>query len=93
MDGFIQFFYFCISNEDLSDILMSHAVTFLKQDQSSKSLLIWCLASWGKLHYHLNAFQNAVSKLQEAKEQCLSLNNQGPLYGHVDTDQLSSFAV
>jgi tetratricopeptide (TPR) repeat protein len=80
----LQFTRFCISIGDRSETLMSQAVTFLKQnqnlDQSSKTLLIKCLTSWGKLCYRLNDFQSAMSKLQEAEEQCLSLNNEGPLY-------------
>ena len=83
IDAVLKFTHFCISIGDHSDMLISQAVTFLKRDQSNKLLLIKCLTSWGKLYYHLNDFQNAMSKLQEAEEQCLSLNNQGPLYGHI----------
>ena len=80
IDAVLQFTRFCISIGDHSEKLICQAVTFLKQNQGDKTLLIQSLTSWGKLYYRLNDFQNAMSKLQEAEEQCLSLNDQGPLY-------------
>jgi tetratricopeptide (TPR) repeat protein len=87
----LQFTQFCISIGDHSEKLISQAVTFLKQDESldesldesSKTLLIQCLTSWGKLYYRLNNFESAISKLQEAEQKCLSLDNSGPLYGNI----------
>lgn len=80
IDAVLQFNRFCISIGDHSEKLISQAVAFLKQNPDRKTLLIQCLTSWGKLYYRLNDFQNAMSKLQEAEEQCLSLNSKGPLY-------------
>lgn len=84
IDAVLQFTQFCISIGDHSEKLICQAVTFLKQnqsqDQSSKTMLIQCLTSWGKLYYCSNDFQNAMSKLEEAEAQCLNLNNQGHLY-------------
>ena len=80
INAVLQFTRFCISIGDHSEKLICQAVTFLKQNQGDKILLIQSLTSWGRLYYCLNDFQNAMSKLQEAEEQCLSLNDQGPLY-------------
>ncbi|KAF8258242.1 hypothetical protein EI94DRAFT_1755231 [Lactarius quietus] len=79
----LEFTHFCIRIGDHSEALISQAVPFLKQNQGSKSLLIECLTYWGRLYYNLNDFQSAMSKLREAEEQCLSLNDQGYLYGEV----------
>jgi tetratricopeptide (TPR) repeat protein len=78
-----QFTRFCISIGDHSEELISQAVTFLEQNQGSKTLLIQCLTSWGKLYYRLNDLPNAMAKLQEAEKLCLSLNNEGPSYRNI----------
>ena len=83
----LQFTRLCISIGDCSDKLISQAVTFLEQsqsqDQSNRLLLIQCLRCWGNLFSKLRDCQNAMSKLHEAEEQCLSLKNEGPLYGKI----------
>jgi hypothetical protein len=87
INAVLSFTDFCIRIGDLSDKLINQAVTFLKQsqsqDQSNKLLLIKCLISWGDLYYHSRDYQNAMFKLHEAEEQCLSLNHQGPVYGKI----------
>ena len=87
INAILPFTCFCMDIGDLSDKLLSQAVTLLKQsqsqDESNKLLLTQCLTRWGNLFYMSRNSQSALSKLHEAEEQCLSLNYQGPLYGDI----------
>jgi tetratricopeptide (TPR) repeat protein len=67
-----------------SDDLISQSVVFLQQKDASTSLIIDCLAIWGKLYSYVNNFRSAKCKLEEAERLCkASQENRGQRHADI----------
>jgi tetratricopeptide (TPR) repeat protein len=67
-----------------SDDLISQSVVFLQQKDASTSLIIDCLAIWGKLYSYVNNFRSAKCKLEEAERLCkASQGNSGQRHADI----------
>jgi hypothetical protein len=65
-----NFTKFHCSIGEYSEDLISQSVAEMQQKGASTSLVIRCLARWGRLSYFADNFENAKNKLEEAERLC-----------------------
>jgi tetratricopeptide (TPR) repeat protein len=81
----IDFTWFQTKIGNHSDKVISQATQFVQKDHGATTLLIRCLTMWGKVHYEARDFDQALEKLKEAEDLCLSSfdDDNSPLYGDI----------